>query len=321
MSDNTFHLSCVVPVFNEAANLPRFIPALAATLAELTPDFDIVIVDDGSTDQTLEAALGLLPEYPLTILQLSRNFGKEYALTAGIDHARGDGVILIDADFQHPLAMIPEFVDLWRKGYDMVYGIRARAQEGPVKKYLTRAFYRLLDISSHVSMPQDAGDFRLLDRRVIKALQQLPERSRYMKGLYAWVGFRSMGVPFREDLRLHGTTSFNWLRLFKLALTGITAFSDLPLRLWSILGAVVALISFSYGIFVIIEAFVENERVPGWATLVTGMMFFGGIQLLSVGVLGEYIARIFNEVKGRPNYLISREYHSPVLPASKHDDD
>lgn len=314
-----FFLSCVVPVYNEARNLPTFVPALSAVLAELTPHYEIVLVDDGSRDESMAIAMGLINQYRLTVLQLSRNFGKEYALTAGIDHAQGDAVILLDGDFQHPLAMIPQFVTLWQQGHDMVYGIRSRDDEGPIKRYLTRVFYQLLDWSAHVNMPADAGDFRLLSRKVVNALQRLPERSRYMKGLYAWVGFKSIGIPFIVEERQHGKSSFNWRRLSALAITGITAFSDLPLRIWSILGALIALVSLFYGLSVVVYAFIDEQAVPGWPTLAAGIMFFGGLQLLSVGVLGEYIARIFNEVKGRPNYLIAHEQRHPDLEAYQQD--
>lgn len=313
-------ISCVVPAFNEEANIGKFIPALAAMLKTLSPNYEIVVIDDGSADNTVATALKLLPEYPLTVLELSRNFGKEHALTAGIDHARGDIVILIDSDFQHPLSMIPTMVAKWQEGYDMVYGIRDRTGESALKRFMTQIFYRVLDASTHISMPSDAGDFRLLDRKVVEALKSLPERSRYMKGLYAWVGYRSVGIPFEVQERAEGVSSFNFRRLSALAITGITAFSDLPLRIWSLIGAVIATLALVYGGFVVIDSVVEGRNVPGWATLAAGMMFFGGVQLLSVGILGEYIARIFNEVKGRPNYLLQGKHeHKPSETAENHD--
>ena len=301
-------LSCVVPAFNEEANIGKFIPALADTLRALSPNYEIIVIDDGSADNTVAEALKYLDEQPLTVLRLSRNFGKEHALTAGLDHARGDAVVLIDSDFQHPLEMIPTMLEKWREGYDMIYGIRDRSGETAFKRMLTHAFYRVLDASTHVNMPSDAGDFRLLDRKVVDALKSLPERSRYMKGLFAWVGFKSVGIPFVVQERQAGQSSFNFRRLSALALTGITAFSDAPLRIWSLVGAFIAALALLYGGFVVIDALVESKQVPGWPTLTAGIMLFGGIQLISIGVLGEYIARIFNEVKGRPNYLIS-EHH------------
>jgi glycosyltransferase involved in cell wall biosynthesis len=311
-------LSCVVPAFNEEANIGNFIPALAETLRVLSPHYEIVVIDDGSSDNTVAEALKHLDTQPLTVLRLSRNFGKEHALTAGLDHARGDVVVLIDADFQHPLAMIPTMLEKWREGYDMIYGIRDRGNETALKRWLSHLFYRMLDASTHISMPSDAGDFRLLDRKVVEALKSLPERSRYMKGLFAWVGFRSVGIPFIVQERAAGTSSFNFRRLSALALTGITAFSDLPLRVWSFVGAVIATIAIIYGGYVVIDALLESQQLPGWPTLAAGMMLFGGIQLISIGVLGEYIARIFNEVKGRPNYLIS-EHHEKRLGSDKGD--
>jgi glycosyltransferase involved in cell wall biosynthesis len=305
-------LSCVVPAYNEEGNIGKFIPALAATLKALSPNFEIVVIDDGSADNTVAEAVKLLADYPLTVLKLSRNFGKEHALTAGIDHVRGDAVVLIDSDFQHPLEMIPTMVEKWREGFDMIYGIRDRSGEGAIKRFITQLFYRMLDASTQIHMPSDAGDFRLLDRKVVDALKSLPERSRYMKGLFAWVGFRSVGIPFTVQERMAGESSFNLRRLSALAITGITAFSDLPLRIWSLVGAFIAAIALIYGGFVVIDALVESKQVPGWPTLTAGIMLFGGIQLISIGVLGEYIARIFNEVKGRPNYLIAERYeHAP----------
>jgi glycosyltransferase involved in cell wall biosynthesis len=305
-------LSCVVPAYNEEGNIGNFVPALAAMLKTLSPNYEIIVIDDGSADNTVAEAVKLVPDYPLTVLKLSRNFGKEHALTAGIDHARGDAVVLIDADFQHPLDMVPTMVGKWREGYDMIYGIRDRTGEGPIKRFVTKMFYKVLDAGTQIHMPSDAGDFRLLDRKVVDALKSLPERSRYMKGLFAWVGFRSVGIPFSVQERVAGESSFNLRRLSALAITGITAFSDLPLRIWSVVGAFIAAIALIYGGYVVIDAFVGHQQVPGWPTLTAGIMLFGGIQLISIGVLGEYIARIFNEVKGRPNYLIAERYeHAP----------
>ena len=301
-------ISCVIPAYNEAENIPLFIPALAKNLSELGVSYEMIVIDDGSKDNTIASLQPLLAHYPLKVLALSRNFGKEAAITAGLDHVNGDIALLIDADFQHPISAIKTMLDLWRSGYDMVYGIRDRNTESNLKQWLTRNFYWLLNKSSSIDIPADAGDFRLMDKQVVLALRNLPERTRYMKGLYAWVGFHSIGVHFTEAPRLKGESNFNWQRLTSLALTGLTAFSDLPLRICVFLGAAIALLALAYGIYITGETLVDGVQQPGWATLAAGMMLLGGIQLLFIGVLGEYIARIYNETKGRPKYIVARQY-------------
>ncbi len=301
-------ISCVIPAYNEAENIPLFIPALAKTLSELGVSYEMIVIDDGSKDHTIASLQPLLAHYPLKVFALSRNFGKEAAITAGLDHVQGDIALLIDADFQHPISAIKTMLDLWRSGYDMVYGIRDRNTESDIKQWLTRNFYWLLNKSSSIDIPADAGDFRLMDKQVVLAIRNLPERTRYMKGLYAWVGFHSIGVHFTEAPRLKGETSFNWKNLTSLALTGLTAFSDLPLRICVFLGAAIAFLALAYGVYIMGETLVDGVQQPGWATLAAGMMLLGGIQLLFIGVLGEYIARIYNETKGRPKYIIARQY-------------
>jgi glycosyltransferase involved in cell wall biosynthesis len=300
-------LSCVIPAFNEAANLRLLIPKLSATLATLSSRAEIIVVDDGSSDDTAITAIALAEQYPVKCLLLSRNFGKESALTAGIHAARGDAVILMDSDLQHPVAMIPVFFAKWREGYEMVYGVRAnRDDEGFWKRKLPGWFYQLLRRASRIPIQPDAGDFRLLDRKVVEALKSLPERSRFMKGLYAWVGYKNLGIPFQVEERREGRSTFNFRRLTRLALMGTVAFTELPLRLSGLLGLLISLISIVYGIYVTIRTLLFGVDLPGWATLVVAITFLSGIQLLAVGVLGEYVARIFNEVKGRPNYIVAR---------------
>lgn len=299
-------ISCVVPVFNEAANLPAFIPALYRQLAAMTPRFEIIAVNDGSRDDSLALLRALAPSHRLCVLDLSRNFGKEAALTAGIDHARGDVVILIDADFQHPVDLLPAFLAKWREGHDMVYGRRhGRDGEPWLRRRGTALFYALLNRGSPIPIPEDAGDFRLMDRRVADALRALPEGTRFMKGLYAWVGFRSVAVPFAVPPRTRGESAFGFAGLCRLALTGIVSFSDLPLRIWSTLGCLLALVAMAYGLYLLQQVWWHGIDVPGWATLAVSLMFFAGVQLLSVGILGEYLARVFSEVKRRPTYIVA----------------
>ncbi|WP_395694835.1 glycosyltransferase family 2 protein [Piscinibacter sp.] len=281
--------------------------ALSAELDALRLAWEIVIVDDGSADATPAALRPWLALPGIRCLQLSRNFGKEAALTAGLEEARGDVVVLMDADLQHPPALIPRMLEAWREGAQMVCMARAsRADESALKRLGTRLFYGLVNRSDRVQLPADSGDFRLLDRCVVDALRALPERNRFMKGLYAWVGFRNVVLPYAPPPRHTGRSSFSTRRLAALAVTGITAFTNAPLRWWSALGVLLALPAFAFGLFIVVEHFLTGHDVPGWATLVTGLMFSSGLQLLSIGILGEYIGRIFDEVKQRPLYIVGQ---------------
>ncbi len=301
-------ISYVVPAFNEAANLGPLLQGLTAQLAALTPRWEIIIVDDGSRDATPATIAPWLSGPGVRYIRLSRNFGKEAALTAGIDHAVGEVVLLMDADLQHPTTLVPEMVSAWVGGADMVCAARAsRADESFAKRLGSAIFYRLVNHNSPVPIPVDAGDFRLMDRRVVDALKALPERNRFMKGLYAWVGFHNVIIPYQPAERLAGTSTFSLRGLARLAFTGVTAFTNAPLRLWSAIGVIVALFALAFGAWIVIEYFLFGNDVPGWATLVCGMMFFSGVQLLSIGILGEYVGRIFDEVKQRPVYVIGSE--------------
>lgn len=307
-------ITCILPAYNEADNLKVIIPSLCEYLPKLSSRFELLVVDDGSRDATSAVAIDLGKQYPVSLIRLSRNFGKEAAMSAGLDHAKGDLVILMDSDMQHPVEILEEFYQHWLEGYDMIYGIRSdRSDEHPVKRRLTGYFYHMLSQSADVEIQADAGDFRMLDAKVVHALRALPERKRMMKGLFAWVGFRSIGVPFQVSPRLSGETSFGIRRLSSLALTGITAFSSTPLRMWMFIGAGISMLSISYAVIIVLRTLFWGVDVPGWATLVAGIGFLGGVQLLSVGVLGEYVARIFSEVKARPVYLISDNYPTTVV--------
>lgn len=301
-------ISCVVPAYNEAANLRLLVPQLSATLATLSRRVEIIIVDDGSTDDTALCAVMLREQYPVKCVFLSRNFGKEAALTAGIHAASGDVVILMDSDLQHPVAILPVFLEKWREGFEMVYGVRAnRDDEGFFKRHMTHGFYKLLRRASRIPIQPDAGDFRLLDRKVVDSLKALPERSRFMKGLYAWVGYKSVGIPFQVEERRIGKSTFNFRRLTRLAIVGMVTFTELPLRIAAIIGLLISMLSILYGLYEATRALVFGVDLPGWTTLVVAITLLNGIQLLAIGVLGEYTARIFNEVKGRPNYIVARQ--------------
>jgi glycosyltransferase involved in cell wall biosynthesis len=301
-------MSCVVPAFNESDNLPALLSSLTAQLDQLTERWEVIVIDDGSRDGTPAAMAPWLLRPGVRYVRLSRNFGKEAALTAGIDRAVGEVVLLMDADLQHPATLVPEMLAAWVQGADMVCAARAsRADESLAKRLGTAVFYALVNRNSNVHIPVDAGDFRLMDRRVADALKALPERNRFMKGLYAWVGFRSVIIPYIPHERFAGTSTFSTRRLARLAFTGVTSFTNAPLRLWSALGAGIATIALAYGCWIVIDHFVFGVNVPGWATLVAGTMFLSGVQLLSIGILGEYVGRIFDEVKQRPVYVVSME--------------
>ena len=306
--DATPSISCILPAFNEGESLPALLTQLSDELRQHFVRWEIVVVNYGSSDDTEMAILPWLQGHNVRYVSLSRNFGKEAALTAGLDRARGEVVLLMDADLQHPPALIPAMLAAWREGGDMIYTVRkTRDDESLVKKLGTRVFYHIVNAGSAVEIPANAGDFRLLDRAVVDALKSLPERNRFMKGLYAWVGFHSVAVDYEPNERFAGESSFSMRGLSRLAVTGVTAFTNTPLRLWSALGAIIAVGAILSGVWFVIEHFTFGADVPGWATLAVSTMFFSGIQLLSIGILGEYVGRIFDEVKQRPVYLVRHD--------------
>lgn len=308
---NPFKLSVVVPCYNEGGHLQKFITALKSAVTPITKNYEIILVNDGSKDNTRINSLELVNTGNIRYLEFSRNFGKEAALMAGIDHATGDATLLIDADFQHPLEKIPEMADLWKSGYEMIYGVIANRQGESITKRLgTNLLYKLLN-TSDIAIPENAGDFRWLDRKVVNALKDLPERNRFMKGLYAWVGFKSIAIPFELRDRPSGQSTFNTGRLIKLGMAGLTSFSAAPLQLWIGIGAMISFLAIVYGAYVIVDTVVYGNAVSGWPTLTVALMLFSGIQLLSIGILGEYIGRIFTEVKQRPLYVISEDSGDP----------
>ena len=306
--NHTKLISCVVPVYNEDALIAEFVTALDKTLKELAYPYEIVLIDDGSRDNTLAIIYQLRSQFPIRYIRFSRNFGKEKALSAGLDHAKGDAVILLDGDFQHPLELLAEFIAKWEEGNDMVYAVRQnRADESWLKRTCAKAFYQLTSKINRINIPANAGDFRLLDRKIVNALQKLPERNRFMKGLYSWVGFKQVAIPFEVQPRKSGTSQWNFYSLLDLAITGITSFSAFPLRMIALGGMSVASLAMLYAIWIILSTFIFGIQTPGWATIVTTISFFGGLQLFALGVVGEYIGRVFDEVKHRPLYIIDEE--------------
>jgi len=313
MRNAEFSLSVVVPVLNEADNVAPFLAALMPVLGALTPRWGILFVDDGSTDATL----ALLKQHAaaesrIGFLSLSRNFGKELALTAGIDHAVGDAVIPMDADLQDPPELIADMVRLWREGVDVVYATRVRRLgEGSAQKFTAASFYRLMSWISPLRIPENTGDFRLLDRRVVEELKKLRERSRFMKGLFAWVGFRQASLPFVRAPRHAGKSKFNFWRLWNFALEGMTSFSFVPLRLAMYLGLLISLLSFGFAAWIVFKTVVHGRDWPGYASIMVTVLFLGGVQLTAMGLIGEYVGRIYNEVKQRPLYVIAENSGAP----------
>jgi len=300
------HISVIVPAYNEAAAIETTLQNIAQHLQILSPNWDIVVVDDGSRDNTAEVVAAMSGATKTTLVRFSRNFGKEYAITAGLEYASGEIVICMDADGQHSSGLLAEMLNKWREGYDMVYAVRQdREQESTFKRWGSKIFYGMISMGDRVNIPKDAGDFRLMDRKVVDALRSLPERNRFMKGIYAWVGYKSIGIPYTPLPRLHGESTFSSLKLIGLAWTGITSFSEVPLRMASAIGGLLALLAFIYGMSVVVDKLFFHESVPGWPTVVASIMFFSGVQLLFIGVLGEYLARVYDEVKGRPTYIVS----------------
>ena len=300
-------LSIVVPMLNESAVLDRFFERLEPVLEQVTQDYEILCIDDGSTDETFEKLAAHRARNPrIRMIGLSRNFGKENALSAGLDFAAGQAVIPMDADLQDPPEVVPLMVEKWRQGYDVVLAKRAtREGEGWAKRTTAHAFYRLIGRLSQVQIPENVGDFRLMDRRVVEALATLPERSRFMKGVFAWLGFRTVVVEYAREPRVAGTAKQNWPRLFALAIDGIVSFSAAPLKIWSYIGFAVAAFAGIYGTIIILRTMIYGADVPGYASLLVVTLFMNGLMLIGIGVLGEYLARIFIEVKRRPVYVIA----------------
>ena len=299
-------LSVVIPVFREADNVGPLCARLIPVLETITSDFEIVFVDDGSPDATLAAIRHENAADPRVVaVSFSRNFGKEIAIAAGLDQARGQAVVIMDADLQHPPETITTFVERWREGYTMVYGQRTdREGESALKRGFARIFYRLFRNFGETTLPEGAGDFRLIDRKGVQVLRAIGERARFSKGLYAWIGFRSTGVPFTVEDRQHGRSSFNFRRLLHFGLDGLTSFSTVPLRIWTYLGGLVSLAAIGAAFFVVIRTLLFGSDVAGYPSIIVSITFFAGVQLMSLGVIGEYVGRIFAEVKRRPLYVI-----------------
>jgi len=303
-------ISIVCPCFNEEEVIDIFLEKISLVLQKIDLPYEIIFVNDGSTDKTLEKLLSVQKEYKeIKIINLSRNFGKESALTAGLDKANGEVIIPIDVDLQDPPELIEDFIFHWKEGNEVVLAKRVdRTSDSFSKRVSATLFYRFHNKITDTSLPENVGDYRLITRKVLTALQQLPENQRFMKGIFAWVGFKTAVVEYKREERQAGETSFNGWKLWNLAIEGITSFSTLPLKIWFYLGIVISFISFIYGSIIIIKTIIFGIDVPGYASTMTTILFLGGIQLIGIGVLGEYIGRIYMESKRRPTYIIESEY-------------
>ena len=303
-------ISIIAPCYNEEETIEPFLRRIEEILTQINEPYEIVFINDGSRDNTLNVLINAKQNFKnIRIINFSRNFGKEAALTAGLDKARGEAVIPIDVDLQDPPELIKELVARWREGYDVVLAKRAdRTSDSFAKRVSADLFYKLNGKISNVDIPNNVGDFRLMSKRVVEALKQLPENQRFMKGLFAWVGFKTFVIEYVREKREAGQSSFNGWKLWNFALDGITSFSTLPLRIWLYIGALVSFLSFLYGSFIILKTLIFGVDLPGYASLADIMIFLGGIQIKGIGILGEYIGRIYSESKRRPSYIIEGEY-------------
>lgn len=305
-------LSVVVPLYNEAETVAPLLARIGDVAERLRAGFDceIVLVNDGSTDGTAAAIRREMERRPHVVLvNLSRNFGHQLAATAGMEIASGDAIVLMDGDLQDPPELIETFVRKWREGYDVVYAVRrARPGESPFKLLTARAFYRIIKRLTKVAIPLDAGDFRLMSRRVVNALRRSPERNRFLRGMVSWVGFNQTAIEYDRDVRYAGKTKYPLGKMIRFAMDGIVSFSDIPLRFASYFGFTVSAVAFVYALIVIafkLFSLKPPAYTPGWASTIVAVLFLGGVQLMSLGILGEYLGRVYDEVKGRPLYLIS----------------
>jgi len=303
-------ISIVVPLFNETLNIELFFDRLVPVLASLALDWEVICIDDGSRDDTLARLIRQREKQPrIKILALSRNFGKERALTAGLAFASGDAVIPMDADLQHPPEVIPLMLAKWREGFDVVLAVREqRTGQSWSEKLRARAFYWLFDKLSEVPLPREVGDFRLLDRKVVDIINSMPERTRFMKGIFAWVGFRQTSIPYVQEERQYGESRMGFFKLLSFAFDGLVAFSDYPLRVWALVGSVISGFAFFYVVVRLIRTLLYGIDVPGYESIIVTILFLGGVQLITLGILGHYVGRVFNEVKGRPLYIVRQRW-------------
>lgn len=312
-------ISIIVPMYNEEEVIDIFFTETLKIMKQLSLEWEIVCVNDGSRDRTLDLLLEWhSKDHRIKVINLSRNFGKERALTAAIDYASGDALIPVDADLQDPPEIIPLMIERWLEGYDVVNAVRSkRVNDTAIKRTTAKLFYKLINSISDVDIPQDVGDFRLLSKRACDALRSMPERRRFMKGLFAWVGYPTSNLIYERKSRAAGSTKFNYLKLWNFAIEGITSFSTVPLKIATYIGLLSAVLSFSYAVYMIFNTLISGNSVPGYPSLMTAILFFGGLQLIFIGIIGEYIGRIHDEVKQRPIYLVESMLGFSESPSDK----
>jgi polyisoprenyl-phosphate glycosyltransferase len=299
-------LSVVVPMYNEEVGVDLFFARLLPVLTAITPEFEIVCVDDGSSDMTMACLMRHhMRDSRIKVLSLSRNFGKDTALSAGLDYARGQAVVPIDSDLQDPPELIVEMVAKWREGYEVVFARRSERTTDDMSKRLTaNLFYRIHNWMADVRIPDNTGDFRLMDRRVVEAVKHLPEKTRFMKGLFAWVGFRQIGIDYARETRASGTTKWHYWKLWNFAIDGITGSSTVPLRIWTYFGMSLGFVAIAYSLWLFVHTLLYSNPVPGYASLMVTVLFLGSLNIVATGILGEYVGRIYSEVRNRPLYLV-----------------
>lgn len=309
-------VSILVPMYNESSVLPLFFAAMDQALDLSLADFEFICVDDGCKDDTLDKLTCAADRDPrVKIVSFSRNFGKEAAMSSALDYASGDAVIPIDVDLQDPPELINDLIRSWMSGYDVVYAKRAsRDTDSLMKRRTAGLFYRVFNAVSDTPIPENVGDYRLMSRRVVEVIRNLPERDRFMKGLFSWPGFKTATIEFNRQTRAEGLSKFNYWKLWNFAISGITSFSTVPIRVGTYLGLIISLASFGYAVFVVVKTLVLGVDVPGYSSLIVIILFLGGVQLVVIGLLGEYIGRIYKEVKGRPIYVVDRTVGLPLTP-------
>jgi polyisoprenyl-phosphate glycosyltransferase len=303
-------ISIVIPVFNEEGSLPELYRRIAVVMKYMHLPYELIFVDDGSTDRSLEIMLELSEkDKDVKIIQLSRNFGHQLAIIAGIDHARGEAVIMMDSDLQHPPELIEKLIEKWYEGNDVVYTCRDQTQDaGLLKNFTAQCFYTLVNYLAEVNISTGTADFRLLDRRVVESLQTFEERSIFLRGIINWVGYRQTSISYRADARYSGESKYSFLRMLRFAIDGITSFSSVPLYISAFLGMLISIFSFIYGLMIIYARLFTDRLVEGWTSVMVVLLFLGGIHLITQGIQGIYLGQVYKEVKGRPRYLIRRVY-------------
>lgn len=314
-------ITLIIPAYNEAASLEYLVARLDKVTSNISEyQFNYLFINDGSTDNTLLLLKKIAENHPLvSYIDLSRNFGKETAMLAGLDYANGDAIIILDADLQHPPEIIGKMIKYWEEGFEDVYAVRERSKNNnKIRNFLSETYYKVLQAMTREKIYMNVGDFRLLDKKCVLALRELRETERYMKGMYGWIGFRKKEIHYREEDRFAGETKWKILDLFQLAIDGITSYSTVPLKMWSYIGIIISFISFIFLLFEIVKTIIHGSNPSGYPTLLAAIIFLGGIQLISLGVIGEYLGRVFTETKGRPPYFI-REKNIQNQKDSNHD--